>query len=94
MAAPNRKVISPDLIVDYDDEADVLYLSAGAPRAGEGDYVGGIIYRVSDDDGQPCGATVMNASLQYIEGHLADRLASHLEIDAHDVDDVIRPIFS
>jgi hypothetical protein len=61
MAAIDKHSTSPaQMTADYDQDADVLYVLAGQPRAAEGeDLPGGIVRRYALDDAAPCGVTVI-----------------------------------
>ena len=48
------------LVVNYDQMADVLYISSGPPRLAEGaDNPNGVVLRYSTDDDMPCGVTAI-----------------------------------
>jgi len=49
-----------ELDIDYDEEADVLYISFGKPKPAFGTTVGdGQIIRTDQDTGEVCGVTIM-----------------------------------
>ena len=53
---------------DYDAEADVLYISIGEPRVAEGIDIGeGIIVRVSPQDNEVVGLTIIGLSKRVME---------------------------
>ena len=55
-----RKSAFNDLVVDYDRDADVLYITSGPPRPGYGDEgEDDIIFRFAESDGVPIGATIV-----------------------------------
>jgi uncharacterized protein YuzE len=63
----------PYLIADYDQQADVLYLSLGKPRPAEGeDYEDGIVLRYAISDNSPSGITVIGFKLYDWDKRLAE----------------------
>jgi uncharacterized protein YuzE len=58
---------------DYDEEADVLYLSVGAPRPAVGVDIGeGIVLRYDEAQREVVGLTLIGLRARLLEG-LADR---------------------
>jgi uncharacterized protein YuzE len=54
---------------DYDAEADVLYLSLGAPRAAEGVDVGeGVVLRYDPEQREVVGLTVVGLRARLLKG--------------------------
>jgi len=54
---------------DYDAEADVLYLSLGAPRAAEGVDVGeGVVLRYDPEQREVIGLTVVGLRARLLKG--------------------------
>jgi hypothetical protein len=85
------------ITADYDRHADVLYVTAGKPRAAyseEGDD--GLYYRFADDDEAPCGVTVDGYALVW-RGHerdVAERIASFLGASVAEVEGAIHRAIS
>lgn len=79
----------PSIRVDYDSEADVLYVSYGLPRPGYGDQGDDdIILRFSEYDDSPTGATIVGYRELGWPGRLeslGDAVGRHLHIDPNDV---------
>jgi hypothetical protein len=86
--APN---VMPE--VDYDREADVLYVSLGRPQSDEGeDHPKGIVLRYRIKDNLPSGVTVIG--FRHFGWHteraaLAETIAAHLSIDRGEVERAI-----
>jgi hypothetical protein len=88
-AIDKHATASAQMTADYDQDADVLYVLVGEPRAAEGeDLPGGIIRRYALDDATPCGVTVVG----YHRNHwnrkpreLAKIVAEHLGADVEQV---------
>ncbi len=76
------------LVADYDEEADVLYLTFGTPRPGYGDTQDNYITLRYSDDGTPIGATIIGyRSLKWDERkkEMASSIARHLGINSSEV---------
>jgi hypothetical protein len=89
MVATRDKIARIPLSVDYDRNADVLYVGIGKPVPSEGeDHSRGIVLRYSMKDNYPNGVTVIG-----FRGHqwdrnlpmLADIIAKHFSIDPRGV---------
>ncbi len=62
----------PEATNDYDDEADVLYLSFGPPRPAVGiDAGGGTVVRVDETDGHVVGVALIGLR-RLVEHELAE----------------------
>lgn len=69
----------------YDSEADVLYLSIGAPRAAVSQEVGNdVLLRVDPQNGEIVGLTVMNLSTRFGSNQSPQTLP--VELDLHRVE--------
>ena len=81
-----KKTPNPALSIDYDAEADVLYLALGKPRPAEGqDGPNGLVYRYAIDDNAPCGVTIIGLRRNQWDGkpaELARLIAGHFAVDA------------
>jgi len=83
------------LRADYDDEADVLYLTYGKPRPGYGDTGPDDITLRYSDDGSPIGATIIGyRALNWPtrRSDLARRLSRHFGVSLRDVLRVLRAL--
>ena len=59
---------------DYDEEADVLYLSIGEPRAAVGIDIGdGLVLRFDEANNEVAGMTVIGLRERLLRGLAADR---------------------
>jgi len=67
---PLRILEKPDAIKwDYDEEADVLYLSVGAPRAATGVDIGeGVVVRYDEERKEVVGLTVLGLRARLLKG--------------------------
>ena len=64
------KIANSKFVVDYDEDADVLYLAKGVPVPAYVDEDdNGLAFRFSMDD-EPCGVTVVG----FISSHWSDRI--------------------
>jgi hypothetical protein len=82
------------LIADYDDDADVLYLSLGAavPSESEEDPAG-VVLRWSIQSGEPSGATVVGYRCYSWSGRLPDLtslVVHHLHVSANEAEQAIK----
>lgn len=80
-------------VVDYDYDADVLYVSLGKPRPDEGeDRPSGIVLRYGIGDDLPTGVTVVG--FRYFGWHnnkrrLAEVISNHLGISRDQIESAI-----
>ncbi|MFO1247006.1 MAG: DUF2283 domain-containing protein [Alphaproteobacteria bacterium] len=74
----------PQLQADYDRDSDVLYLTLGSPRPGEGEQKPkGVVLRYSMDTEIPIGVTVIGVRSNGWTTHvseLASIVASHVDV--------------
>lgn len=74
------------IFIDYDSDADVLYLTYGTPRSGFGDSsVDEVTLRYADSDGAPIGATVIGyhaLGWDRRKEALSRTIANHLHLDS------------
>jgi hypothetical protein len=88
-AIDKHSTSSAQMTADYDQDADVLYVLVGEPRAGEGeDLPGGIVRRYALDDATPCGVTVIGYHRNRWNRkprELAQIVAEHLGADVEQV---------
>jgi hypothetical protein len=88
-AIDKHSTASAQLTADYDQDADVLYVLVGEPRAAEGeDLPGGIVRRYALDDAAPCGVTVIGYHRNRWNRkprELAKIVAAHLDVDVEQV---------
>ena len=69
---------------DYDAEADVLYLSLGAPRAAEGVDVGeGVVVRYDPEHREVVGLTVVGIRARLLKGLASEPAAEPVAV--HDL---------
>lgn len=76
------------LEVSYDRHADVLYLAVGEPvPAFVDEDDDGLLVRVAQSDGHPCGVTVLRASrwLHSSGARLASLVGEHLHLPVKEV---------
>lgn len=82
------RAFRPPLTVDYDSDADVLYVSLGRPVPAEGEYVDDIIYRYAMKDNSPSGVTVIDYRGNNWDkkvDELAKLIAKHLAISERNI---------
>jgi len=84
---------SAQLSVEYDRNADVLYIAIGKPRSAEGeDGPGGVIYRYAIDDNAACGVTIVGFRRNGWHENatrLAALIANHLNAKAGQIETMI-----
>jgi len=88
-AVDKHSASSAQMTADYDQDADVLYVLDGEPRAVEGeDFPGGLIRRYALNDATPCGVTVIGYHRNRWNrkpSELAKIVAEHLGADVEHV---------